>query len=116
MTSAAAVHRLDRANAVAWAGLAAIAAYFGVLTHGVAAWPYDEWMVLILAPALLAIGTVVIVAVTRDDEERLTTLIVVALVKSSTRPARAAATNPEPSGSCTRAPSSTTANTAHTGR
>ena len=79
MTSAAAVYRLNRVNAVAWAGLAAIAVYFGVLTHAVGAWPYDEWMVLILAPALLAIGTVIIVAVTRDDEQPLTTLIVVAL-------------------------------------
>ena len=58
MTSASAVYRLNRANVVAWAGLAAIAVYFAVLTHAVGAWPYDEWMVLILAPALLAVGTV----------------------------------------------------------
>ncbi len=57
MTSASAVYRLNRANAVAWAGLAAIAVYFAVLMHAVEAWPYDQWMVLILAPALLAIGT-----------------------------------------------------------
>ena len=80
MTSAAAVYRLNRANAVAAAGLVAIAVYFGVLAHAVRGWPYDKWMVLILAPALLAIGTVIIVAVTRDDEQPLTTLIVAALV------------------------------------
>ncbi len=57
MTSASAVYRLNRANVVAWVGLAAIAVYFAVLTHAVGAWPYDEWMVLLLAPALLAIGT-----------------------------------------------------------
>ena len=68
MTSASAVYRLNRANAVAWAGLAAIAVYFAVLTHAVEAWPYDQWMVLILAPALLAIGTGIIVAVTRHDD------------------------------------------------
>ena len=80
MTSASAVYRLNRANVVAWAGLAAIAAYFAVLAHAVEAWPYDKWMVLVLAPALLALGTVIIVAVTRHDDEPLTTLIVVALV------------------------------------
>ena len=80
MTSASAVYRLNRANVVAWAGLAAIAVYFAVLMHAVEAWPYDQWMVLILAPALLAIGTPIIVSVTRQDEEPLTTLIVVALV------------------------------------
>ena len=36
MTSASAVYRLNRANAVAWAGLAAIAVYFAVLMHAVA--------------------------------------------------------------------------------
>ncbi len=80
MTSASAVYRLNRANVVAWLGLAAIAVYFAVLTHAVRAWPYDEWMVLLLAPALLAIGTGIIVAVTRHDDQPLTTLIVVALV------------------------------------
>jgi hypothetical protein len=79
MTSASAVYRLDRANAVAWIGLAAIAVYFAVLAHAVGAWPYDEWMVLILAPALLAVGAVIVTAVTRDDEQPLTVLIVVAL-------------------------------------
>ena len=68
MTSASAVYRLNRANVVAWSGLAAIAVYFAVLTHAVGAWPYDEWMVLILAPALLAVGTAVIVA--RDPARR----------------------------------------------
>ena len=80
MTSASAVYRLNRANVVAWLGLAAIAVYFAVLTHAVRAWPYDEWMVLLLVPALLAVGTGIIVAVTRHDDQPLTTLIVVALV------------------------------------
>ena len=80
MTSASAVYRFNMANAVAWVGLAAIAVYFAVLRHAVAVWPYDEWMVLILAPLLLAAGTAVVFAVTRHDEQPLTKLIVVALV------------------------------------
>ena len=50
MTSASAVYRLNRANVIAWLGLAAIAVYFAVLSHAVGAWPYDEWMVLLLCP------------------------------------------------------------------
>ena len=50
MTSAAAVYRLNRANAVAWAGLAAIAVYFACSPTRSRAWPYDEWMVLLLVP------------------------------------------------------------------
>ncbi len=80
MISASTAYRLNRANVVAWSGLAAIAVYFAVLTHAVRAWPYDEWMVLLLLPALIALGAGIVLFVTRHDIEPMSGLIIVALV------------------------------------
>jgi hypothetical protein len=74
-----AIH-IDRSSIVAGVGLAAIVVYFAALMHGLRAWPYSQWMVLLLVPILLAAGVAVIVRVTRDDDVPLTRLIVVALV------------------------------------
>jgi hypothetical protein len=71
---------VDRANVVAVAGLVAIAAYFAVLSRAIAVWGYDRWMVLILLPVLILVGTVIIRVVTRDDVRPLTKLMIVALL------------------------------------
>jgi hypothetical protein len=68
-----------RTNAVAIAGLTAVAAYFAVISHAVNNWRYEHWMLLILVPALFALGAGIISWVTRNDAEPLRGLIVLAL-------------------------------------
>ena len=72
--------RLDRANVVAVTGLVIIAAYFAVLARAISTWDYDRWMVLILLPLLVFVGTLIIRFVTRNDVRPLTTLMVTALL------------------------------------
>jgi hypothetical protein len=72
--------RLDRGTVVATVGLALVAAYLALLAYGMRDWPYDRWMLLILAPLLLVAGMSIIVAVTRHDIVPLTRLVIVAFV------------------------------------
>ena len=72
--------RLDRANVVAVVGLVVIAGYFAVLAGAISTWDYDRWMVLILLPLLVFVGTLIIRFVTRNDVRPLTTLMVTALL------------------------------------
>ena len=72
--------RVAASEVVVAGGIAGVVAYFGVLAWAVGAWPYDRWMVLVLAPVLVAVGATVVIAVTRHDEHPLTDLILVALV------------------------------------
>jgi hypothetical protein len=74
-----AVH-VERSTLVTAIGLAVVTAYFAVLTWAVEHWAYEQWVVIVLAPLLLAIGTLIIVVVTRRDENPLTRLLVVALI------------------------------------
>ncbi len=70
----------DRTNVVSWLGVVAVTLYFAFLSHAVRAWPYEEWMVVVLIPILLAIGVAIIVGVTRRDNDPMTVLIIFALV------------------------------------
>jgi hypothetical protein len=72
--------RITGSDVVVAVGIAAVVAYFGLLAWATGAWGYDRWMVLVLAPILVAVGAAVVVAVTRHDERPLTELILVALV------------------------------------
>jgi hypothetical protein len=72
--------RLDRGTVVATVGLALVAAYLALLAYGMRDWPYDRWMLLILAPLLVVAGMSIIVAVTRHDIVPLTRLVIVAFV------------------------------------
>jgi hypothetical protein len=72
--------RANRVSVVAVAGLVAIAVYFGVLTWAVGNLDYEDWMLLVLVPVLVATAIPIIFAVTRRDEVPLTRLLVVALV------------------------------------
>jgi hypothetical protein len=72
--------RVDRSDLVVGAGIVGVVAYFATLMWAIDAWAYDRWMVLVLAPILLAVGAVIIGAVTRHDAVPLTGLIITALV------------------------------------
>ena len=72
--------RLERPSVVAALGIATITAYFGFVTWAVRRWEYEQWMVIVLAPVLVAAGAVIIAVVTRRDEHPLTGLLVCALV------------------------------------
>lgn len=72
--------RPDRATVAAAVGLVAVGGYLALLAYAMGRWPYDQWMLLILVPLLLAIGALIIWRVTRHDEVALTRLIIAALV------------------------------------
>ncbi len=80
MTTPLAEFRLDRSTAIATAGLTLAGVYLALLAFAMGRWPYDRWMLLILAPVLVALGALIIWRVTRGDEVPLTRLIIVALV------------------------------------
>ncbi|MDQ3275311.1 MAG: hypothetical protein M3Q39_09870 [Actinomycetota bacterium] len=71
--------RADIADAVAIGGLALVAAYLGLLSYGLANWRYESWMLLVLMPFLMAVGFVIINAVTRLDDDPIRGLLVVAM-------------------------------------
>jgi hypothetical protein len=71
--------RIDRSTTAASVGLVLVGAYMALLAYAMRSWPYDRWMLLILAPLLLAIGALIIWRVTRHDEVPLTRLIIAAL-------------------------------------
>ena len=70
--------RVDRSDLVVGAGIVGVVAYFATLMWAIDAWAYDRWMVLVLAPILLAVGAVIIGSVTRHDAVPLTGLIITA--------------------------------------
>jgi hypothetical protein len=72
--------RIDRPTAIATGGLLVVGLYLALLAFAMARWPYDRWMILVLAPVLAAVGSLIVWRVTRDDEVPLTRLIVVALL------------------------------------
>ena len=72
--------RIDRPTAIATGGLVVVGLYLALLAFAMARWPYDRWMVLVLAPVLAAVGSLIVWRVTRDDEVPFTRLIVVALL------------------------------------
>lgn len=72
--------RVERSTVVATAGLVLVGAYLAVLAYAMGRWPYDRWMLLVLAPVLAAVGSLIVWRVTRHDEVPLTRLIVVALL------------------------------------
>ncbi len=72
--------RLDRSTTIATVGLVVVGLYLALLAFAMGRWPYDRWMLLILAPLLAAVGALIIWRVTRRDEMSLTRLIIVALI------------------------------------
>ena len=74
------VMRADRSDGAVVVGIVAVVGYFAVLVHGMGAWPYEQWMVLVLVPLLLTVGVIGILVVTRDDSDRLTSIMVAGLV------------------------------------
>ena len=71
---------VGRAGGVAALGLVATTAYFGFLAYAQRNWDYDQWMVIVLLPVLLASGVVIIRAITRHDSLGLANLMIVALI------------------------------------
>jgi len=71
---------IGRADGVAIIALAIMAAYFGLLSYAVGNWSYDSWMVIVLVPILVGVGSAIIIAINRRDEHPMAALMISAMV------------------------------------
>ncbi|MCU0271280.1 MAG: hypothetical protein MUF83_21940 [Acidimicrobiales bacterium] len=69
---------VERSTVFATIGLTMVGVYLALLAYGMRYWPYDRWMLLVLTPLLVLLGSVIILVVTRRDVAPLTRLILVA--------------------------------------